>query len=327
MTVIGYHCSHERYTPSELLRLACLAEESGFQAVMCSDHFHPWNEAQGQSGYTWSWLGAAMQATQTVSFGMVCAPGQRYFPPIIAQAAATLEEMFPGRLWCAFGSGQYLNEHITGGGWLPKPERWARLRESVDVIRALWAGETVTHRSPYLVVEEAKLYTRPAQPPRILCAALSEETAAWAATWADGVITGAKPKADQARFIEAFRRAGGDGKPIFVQALHAWAPDEDDALRGAWREWRTNVFGSEIQADLKMPSHFEAVASRVRPDDVASIVRLSANLDDHVRWLQDDISLGVDRVYVHNASTHADRFIEIFGQHVLPALDVDKVKP
>ena len=130
---------------------------------MCSDHFHPWTERQGQSGFAWAWLGAAMQATR-LPFGVVYAPGQRYHPAIVAQAAATLAEMFPGRLWVAMGTGQNLNEHITGQPWPPKPDRQARLKEAVDVIRALWAGETVNHDGRWFHVKDARLYTRPESP-------------------------------------------------------------------------------------------------------------------------------------------------------------------
>lgn len=318
MAIMGYHCSHERFKPSELLRLIQLAEEAGFEAGMCSDHFHPWNAQQGESGHTWSWLGAAMQATH-LSFGMVCAPGQRYHPAVIAQAAATLAEMFPGRLWCSFGSGQFLNEHITGEGWLPKPERQARLKECVDVIRALWAGEAITYRG-YIVVEEAKLYTRPEQPPLILGAALSEETAEWVGGWADGIITAAKPRADQERFIEAFQRGGGTGKPMYLQALHAYDDDYNTALQGAWRAWRTNVFGSEVQADLKTPAHFEAVGNLIRPEDMTKVVRISIDLEDHIKWLEEDVSLGFDHIFVHNAAPNQEKFIHAFADKVLPVL-------
>jgi coenzyme F420-dependent glucose-6-phosphate dehydrogenase len=318
MARIGYHCSHECFKPSELLKFIRLAEEVGFEAGMCSDHFHPWNEMQGQSGYTWSWLGAAMQATR-FTFGMVCAPGQRYHPAIIAQAAATLLEMFPDRLWCSFGTGQFLNEHITGQGWPPKEERKARLKECVEVIRALWAGETVTHRG-LITVEEAKLYTRPQHPPLILGAALSSETAEWVGSWADGIITAAKPREDQEQFIEAFRRGGGSGKPMYLQALHAYSPDEDTALQQAWEIWRTNVFGSEIQADLKTPKYFEAIGRSVLPEDMRNAVRVSANLDDHIRWLREDIELGFDHIFVHNAAADQENFIRVFGREVLPSV-------
>lgn len=319
MTEIGFHCSHERFAPSELLRQIRLAEEVGFEAGMCSDHFHPWSGDQGESGFAWSWLGAALEATK-LSYGMVCAPGQRYNPAIIAQAAATLSEMYPGRLWCSFGSGEYLNEHITGERWPTKAERNQRLKEAVEVIRALWAGETVTHRGTF-VVEEAKLYTRPQEPPLALVAALSEETAEWAGSWADGIITVAKPKEDQARFVEAFHRGGGAGKPMYLQAVHGWHRDDKKAAEEVRVQWRTNLFGSEIQADLKMPSHFEAVGRFVRAEDMRNSYRISSNLEDHIRWLNDDIELGFTRIFVHNGANDQDDFLRTFAAEVLPRLE------
>jgi coenzyme F420-dependent glucose-6-phosphate dehydrogenase len=115
-TQIGYQASHEQFSPSALLRYAILAEKAGFECVNCSDHFHPWSEAQGESGFSFAWLGAALQATH-IPFGVVCAPGQRQHPAIVAQAAATLSEMFPERFWMALGSGEVLNEQITGEKW------------------------------------------------------------------------------------------------------------------------------------------------------------------------------------------------------------------
>src|SRR5215218_6529751 len=125
MALIGYHCSHEQFPPSELLSLVSLAHRAGFRAAMCSDHFHPWSERQGQSGYAWSWLGAALGST-ALSFGTVTAPGQRYHPAIVAQGAATLAELFPGRFWLALGSGEAMNEAITGTAFPAKDMRNAR---------------------------------------------------------------------------------------------------------------------------------------------------------------------------------------------------------
>jgi G6PDH family F420-dependent oxidoreductase len=137
--VIGYHASHEQLPPSELLACVVAAEAAGFQAAMCSDHFAPWSSRQGHSGFAWSWLGAALQATG-LGFGVVNAPGQRYHPAIVAQAAATLSEMFPGRFWLALGSGEASNEHITGDRWPTRAERRARLGEAVAVIRSTRPG-------------------------------------------------------------------------------------------------------------------------------------------------------------------------------------------
>src|SRR5215212_6985233 len=140
MARFGLHCSHEQIPPSALLRSARRAQDAGFQFGMSSDHFSPWSSDQGHSGFAWSFLGAALAVTE-LTFGVVNAPGQRYHPAIIAQAAASLSEMFPGgRLWVAVGTGENSNEHITGDPWPPKAERNARLLECVEVIRALFAG-------------------------------------------------------------------------------------------------------------------------------------------------------------------------------------------
>src|SRR5512133_1751750 len=142
MAVIGFHCSHEQIHPLRLLRDVQHAEQAGFTAAMSADHLSPWSSRQGQSGYAWSWLGAAM-ATTGLPFGVVTAPGQRYHPAVTAQALATLAAMFPGRFWAALGSGEASNERVTGAVWPRKDVRDARLVECVDVIRRLLAGETV----------------------------------------------------------------------------------------------------------------------------------------------------------------------------------------
>lgn len=316
---VGYHASHEQFAPSELLKYVGLAEKAGFAAVMSSDHFTPWSERQGQSGFAWSWLGAAMQATG-LPFGMVCAPGQRYHPAIIAQAAATLAEMFPGRLWCAFGSGQYMNEHITGTGWISKPERNARLLECVQVIRALWAGETVSLKGEFITVDEAKLYTRPKETPLLLGAAITPDTAKWVATWADGIITTYKPAEKQQEFINAFREGGGEGKPMYLQAQTSYAKTDKAALEGAYDQWRNNILESRVLSELRMPNQFDAIGDLIRPEDLHDHIRISADPSQHVEWLQQDMEMGFERIFIHNVNREQERFIEVFGEKVLPAL-------
>src|SRR5215218_4525612 len=171
MPVVGLHCSHEQIPPSRLLRYLREAESAGFRAAMSSDHFSPWSERQGESGFAWSWLGAALEAT-TLPFGVVNAPGQRYHPAIIAQAVATLGELYPGRFWVALGSGEASNEHITADPWPSKDRRNARLRECVDIMRALLAGQEVSHHG-LVRVDRARLWTLPADPPPLLAAAVT----------------------------------------------------------------------------------------------------------------------------------------------------------
>src|SRR3954451_13315798 len=170
MPVIGFHNSHEQVHPTQLLAATQHAEAVGFTAAMSSDHFSPWSARQGQSAFGWTWLGAAM-ATTGLPFGAVNAPGQRYHPAIVAQAIGTLGAMFPGRFWVALGSGEASNEHITGQGWPRKAVRDARLRECVDVIRALLAGEEVSHDG-LVSVDRAKLWTLPDVQPALIAPAV-----------------------------------------------------------------------------------------------------------------------------------------------------------
>ena len=315
---IGFHASHEQFSPGTLLSHVIAAEQAGFDAAMCSDHLMPWSREQGHSGYTWSWLGAAMHAT-TLSFGMVTAPGYRYHPVILAQAAATLAEMFEGRLWVAVGSGEALNEHITGEKWPPKEERNERLVECATIMRALWAGETVTHRG-HVTAVEARVYSLPREAPKLIGAAITEKTAAWMGGWADGMITVSGPRDRMQRVIAAFRENGGEGKPVLLQAKHSWAKSEADALVGAMDQWKTNVFPSPVAADLTMPEHFEELAASVSEEQVRQSVRISSDLSQHADWIRQDMELGCEALYIHNVNRKQPEFIEAFGEKVLPVV-------
>jgi probable non-F420 flavinoid oxidoreductase len=318
MARIGIHCSHEQIPPGELLAAVRHAEQAGFAAAMSSDHFSPWSERQGESGFAWSFLGAALEAT-SLPFGVVNAPGQRYHPAIIAQAAASLCQMFPGRLWVALGTGEASNEHITGERWPSKAERNARLRECVDVIRALFAGEVVDHRGR-VVVDRARLWTLPTEPPPLIGPAVSVETAAWVGEWADGLVTVNQPPDKLERMIAAFRENGGEGKRLAVQVHLSWAPDEDTALEIAHDQWRTNVFAPPLCWDLATVEQFDLAAEHVRPEAVRETVLVSADPARHVEVLRELVELGFDEVYLHHVGREQERFVDAFGERVLPEL-------
>ena len=317
--VIGFHCSHEQFPPSVLLRNVTLAAKAGFTAAMCSDHFHPWTEQQGHSGFAWSWLGAALQATQ-LSFGTVCAPGQRYHPAVIAQAAATLSEMFPDRFWLALGSGEAVNEAITGSGWPSKGVRNGRLEQCVRVMRALWAGDTVSCEG-HVSTHAAHLYSRPARPPLVLGAAVTPETARWVGGWADGLITVAGPRAAMRAVVEAFREGSGGDKPMFLQVALSFAGSEHEAAAEAYRQWPQAALTAQQLSDLSTPAEFNQACMDVDPLAVLSKVRASADIQRHIDWLREDCLLGFERIYLHNvAIEHQERFIDVCGEWVIPSL-------
>lgn len=317
MAEIGYHASHEQFKPGELLRYVQLAEQAGFKAINSSDHFFPWSERQGESGFAFAWLGAAMQAT-SLPFGVVCAPGQRYNPAIIAQAAATLAEMFPGRFWASLGSGEALNEIITGDKWPSKSDRNARLLESALIIRSLLQGETVFHQG-LVTVENARLYTLPPVQPLLLGAAVSVETAGWVGSWADGMITVSKPIDELTQVVHAFRENGGLDKPIYLKVQLSYAHSDDEALAGAYDQWRTNIFQGSVLANLRSVEEFDAAAEFVQPGQLFDKVNISSDLNKHIEWIQQYESLGFEKIILHNVNRDQETFIEEFGKHVLPA--------
>jgi probable non-F420 flavinoid oxidoreductase len=318
MSIIGYHASHEQVDPATLLKAVVCAEKAGFDAAMCSDHFAPWSERQGQSGFAWSWLGAALHAT-SLPFGVVNAPGQRYHPAIIAQAGATLAQMFPGRFWMALGSGEAANEHITGDRWPEKAVRNARLGECIEVMRKLFAGETVTHHG-LVTVDRAKLWTRPEEPPSLIGAAVSPQTAYWAGGWADGLITINQPRDTLQQIIEQFRAGGGGGKPIYIQVHLSYAASAEDAVELAFDQWRSNVFSPPVCWDLELPEHFDEVSRFVRREDLHDSVLISHEPSRFVEVLGELMSLDIDGLYLHHVGQQQQAFIDTFGERVLPHL-------
>jgi G6PDH family F420-dependent oxidoreductase len=227
--------------------------------------------------------------------------------------------MYPGRLWLSLGSGQRLNEDLTGTIWPEKAERNARLKECAEVIRALLNGETVSHYGRVTLVD-CELYTLPKTPPMLLGAAVTETTAESVGGWADGLLTvSAKPDMLK-RVIDAFRRGGGEGKPLFLQAGMNWAPTEDEALKGAHEQWRTNVLGGEVNWELRSPRDFDTATRFVRPEDMRDSLLISSSLDQHVDWLAEYIDLGFEELHLHQVGRNQQAFIEAFGAKVLPQL-------
>lgn len=315
MTRIGFHASHEQIAPSQLLLDVQHAERVGFDMAMCSDHFKPWSERQGHSGYTWSWLGAAL-ATTSLSFGCVCAPGQRYHAAVVAQKIGTLAEMFPGRFWTALASGEAMNESITGDRWPSKDERIERLEECVDVIRRLLDGEEVSHRG-HIVVDRAKVWDRPDEAPLLITPAVSAESAARAAAWADGLITVNQSHEALRGVIDAYRGAGGRGR-IALQLHLSWAPTMAEAEEIAFDQWRSNVLGDPLSWDIATVEGFDAASKHVTMESVHEVVRISDDLEQHVDWIREYAALRFDDIYLHYVGQHQGAYLDAFGEHVLP---------
>ncbi|MVA76802.1 TIGR03885 family FMN-dependent LLM class oxidoreductase [Auraticoccus sp. F435] len=317
MTRIGFHASHEQVAPRQLLSDLQHAEQAGFQMGMCSDHLFPWSERQGHSGYAWSWLGAAL-ATTGLELGVVSAPGERYHPAVAAQKIATLGEMFPGRFWVALGSGQALNEHVTGARWPAKDVRDRRRDECVDVIRRLLAGEEVSHDG-LVTVDRARVWERAEPVPLLVAPVVSVASASRVAAWADGLITINQPPEQLQQVLAAYREAGGRGRAS-LQVHLSWARTEEEAEALAVDQWRTNVFSEPVIWDTATAAGFDAMAEHVGPASVAQAVRISAEPGQHAAWLAEYAELGFDDLYLHHVGQQQQEFLDVFGEQVLPQL-------
>jgi G6PDH family F420-dependent oxidoreductase len=327
---LGYFLSSEEHRPSELVRQARLAEDHGFEALCISDHFHPWNDAQGQSPFVWSVIGAIGQVSRLPVLTAVTCPTVRIHPAIIAQAAATSASLLPGGFRLGLGSGEALNEHVTGARWPTAEIRLDMLEEAVHVIRRLLSGERVDHHGVHYVVEDARIYTLPDQdgagqdgagqdgaagPVPISLSGFGPQSIDLAGRIADGFVT-TKPSAED---VNAYRTAGGRG-PIEAATKVCWAADRDAAVKTAHRLWSTSGVGGELAQVLPSPKHFEQAAELVTEEATASSLPCGPDPQQHADALREYAKAGVDTLYVSQIGPEQDGFFEFFTKEVRPLL-------
>ena len=326
---VGYAAMLEQFHPVEAVELTALAERHGFSGCMAADHFQPWVPQQGQASFVWNVLTAVGERTEgDLGPGVTC-PSFRFHPAIVAQAAATLEAMYPGRTWLGLGAGEALNEHVVGGYWPEAGERSRRMFEAIELIRKLFdaslAGKDVRHAGEFFTMETSRLWTMPDPAPPILVATAGPINAKRTGRLADGIITVGAPLEKVgglfAKFAEGAREAGKDPDAMVkVLQLHlSWAPTDEEALSNAVREW-PNGGMKFAKADIRSPLDFEAMAKLVRPEDFAGRMVISADPDEHRAAIQRFVDLGFDRVYLHNVGRNQQEWIEVFGRDVLPKL-------
>ena len=312
---IGFFLSCEEYTPADLLRQARLAEDHGFSGLWISDHYHPWNEAQGQSAFVWSMIGAISQVTEHVPVTTaVTAPTMRIHPAIVAQAAATSAVLLPGRFVLGVGTGEALNEHILGDAWPDADTRLEMLEEAIEILRELWEGGFVKHDGRHYVVENARVYTLPETPPPVYVSGFGPKAIGLAGRVADGFCT-VMPDADA---VKQFREGGGGKKPVQGGIKVCYGSDETQARRTAHRLWPNEVLPGELPVMLPMPAHFEQAADLVTEDMVAEEIPCGPDVDKHVAAIQEYADSGFDEVYVQQVGGDHDAFFRAYAEHVLP---------
>lgn len=323
MVSVGYALSSEEHAARDLVRNAQRAEAAGFSFALISDHFHPWIERQGESPFVWSVLGAIATATERLQVGTgVTCPTVRLHPAIVAQAAATVATMMPGRFFLGVGSGENLNEHVLGDHWPATPVRQEMLREAVEVIRELWQGSLTTRYGEYYIVEQAKLYSLPEAPPPIHVAASAAGSATLAAEIGDGLCS----TAPDPEVVSAFDEAGGAGKPRVGMVHVCWAPSAEQGLKTAHEWWPNSALGGALGQELRSPIDFEAATALVRPEDVAAFVPHGPDAQAFLDEITKFVEAGFDHVYLHQVGPDQTGFLDFCERELLPRLDLEPAR-
>jgi G6PDH family F420-dependent oxidoreductase len=318
MTEIGYALSSEEHKPNDLVHFARRAEEVGFTFALISDHFHPWVNEQGHSPFVWSVIGGIAQVTEHLRLGTgVTCPTTRTHPAIIAQAAATSASMMPGRFFLGVGTGENLNEHIMGDRWPPHDIRLAMLAEAVELIRALWRGDTVSWWGEFYTVEDACIYTLPAELPPIMVAASGPNMLEAAAKMGDGLIGLAPDKED----IKRFEDAGGSGKPKYGQVTVCWAESEAEAENIVARVWPNTGLKGEMSQELRTVAHFEQAVKMLHKEDIVKDIVCGPDAQKHIEGIQKMIDAGYDHVYVHQIGPDQEGFFRFYKEEVLSSFN------
>ena len=311
----GYFLSTEEFGPKQLVEQARLAEDAGFDALWISDHYHPWNDNQGQSPFVWSVIGAISQACDLPVTTAVTCPTVRIHPAVVAQAAATSAVMLDGRFRLGVGSGEALNEHILGDAWPTADVRLAMLEEAVGVMRALWTGDTVTHSGPFYTVDTARLYTVPDTPPEVYVSGFGPKATELAAKIGDGYVNTAPDK----ELVSLFKDKSG-GKPAQAGFKVCWADTEDEGVDIAHHLWANAGVPGELAQVLPSPQHFEQVSSLVTKEMTRQSSVCGPDVERHVDAFAPYAEAGYDEVYVSNMGPNYRTMLKVYGEKVLPAV-------
>jgi coenzyme F420-dependent glucose-6-phosphate dehydrogenase len=316
MTTFGYTLSSEEHHPNDLVRAAQRAEQLGFEFVSISDHFHPWLETQGQSAFVWSTIGGIAATTERVRVGIgVCCPLIRIHPVIVAQAAATSSAMLEGRFFLGVGTGELLNEHVTGARWPSITVRHDMLEEAVTVMRRLWSGEEVDHHGSHYDVERARLFTRPDEPPPIVVSAFGAKSATLAAEIGDGIWSTSPDPTP----LQTYGEKGGSG-PRIAQIELCWAEQRDDAIATAHRIWPNSSLPGQLGQELPTPALYGQAVQLVTPEMIAESIPCGPEVAPVVESVRAYEKAGFDHLHFHQIGSDQEGFFRFWEKELEPAL-------
>jgi G6PDH family F420-dependent oxidoreductase len=313
---IGYKLIAEAYSPQEIVRQAVRAEEVGFDFVEISDHYHPWFDSQGHSGFAWSILAAIAMRTGRIGLatGVTC-PFIRYHPAVIAQAAATTALLAEGRFTLGVGAGERLNEHVVGRGWPAVATCHEMFRESLEIIRLLWSGGYHSYEGKHLTLEDARVFDLPETPPDIAVASGGPASARIAAELGDALFV-TEPRTD---VTEAYAAAGGDGAR-YAEVPLSWAPDEATAASSAREAFRFGLTGWKVQSELPNPVNVEAATAFITEDDMREVFGCGPDAATHLAVARQFVDAGYDHLALIDAGPDPEGFFSFFASELAEPL-------
>ncbi len=322
---LGYWAPQEQHSPRELLRLAVAAEEAGFRKCITSDHFHPWFHEGASSGSTQVWLSTALAKTNSMSFGTgVSAPLHRYHPAMLAQAFATLDHMYPGRVGLGLATGEAMNEVPLGFDWPPFKERVERLEESIEILRRLWSEEFVTFEGKHYRLKGANLYVRAERSIPIYLAASGPTVAELAGRLTDGLLTVPQPEDRLTNVILPAFRKGIEGADrgrrdlrLLLEFKFSFNEDYDRALASI-RRWGSTEVPGIFNRNIHDPRELESLAMTVEPEELLKTWHVVTDLEALMAPIEEYARLGFDEVYLHSSSPDEEVVLVELGKTLLP---------
>lgn len=315
----GYSLYCEGFDPRDIINQAILAEENGFDFVVISDHFHPWLTSQKHAGFAWSILGAIAQATSNIQLAtMVTCPIIRYHPALVAQMSATMAVISDGRFTLGLGTGEQLNEHITGLRWPSISERQSMLSEAIEVMYQLWQGEYTSFQGKYFTVVDAKIFDVPRGGVPYFVAAGGKKSAQIAATSGGGICNTSPDES----IIKAYMDSGGNAEDTWAQMTLAWGRSESEGLQAMYDQFRFSATGGwKVQSELPNTVNFDAASSHVTPDTFSSTTPHGPNPDAYIKEVGAYIEAGFKNISIMYPGKDTQGFMKFWRESVLPKVN------
>lgn len=322
----GYRAEAEGHQPNDLLRYASLAQKAGFDFIPISDHFQPWFHTHAACPFAWSWISAAAATIPSVRFGtIVTSPIGRYHPAVIAQAFATMDSMFPGRVFIALGTGEAMNGSPLGYPWPKFAERLERVKESIEIMRQLWTSDFVNYSGTYYTLTGANLYTKPRTKIPIYVAENGPHAATLVGKYADGYAT-VDPVKENIKHLwpiidQAAREVGRDASKLSknVELLVSYSKNYDEALASA-RRWKSALIPNILNLPIADPRELEQRGNEISDSELAKVWTITTDPEDIVKKVQSATDLGYDEIQLHSASPSEEEFLEMCDKELLPHL-------